>query len=47
MQGELIEVVEMTVAEVKEYMSAARVNSPSSLLFAVTWFLASRPHIWS
>lgn len=41
-EGELIEVVEMTVAEVKEYMSADRVNSPSGFLFAVTWFLANR-----
>jgi UDP-sugar diphosphatase len=43
-QGELIEVVEMTVAEVKEYMTAERVNSPSSFLFAVTWFLANKTH---
>jgi UDP-sugar diphosphatase len=42
MQGELIEVVEMTVAEVKEYMSSPRVDSPSTFLFAVTWFLANR-----
>jgi UDP-sugar diphosphatase len=41
-QGELIEVVEMTVAEVKEYMSSPRVDSPSTFLFAVTWFLANR-----
>ena len=40
-QGELSEVVEMTVGEVREYMAGGRVNSPSSFLFAVTWFLAS------
>ena len=47
LQGELIEVVEMTVPEVKEYMSADRVNSPSSFLFAVSWFLANRADMCS
>lgn len=41
-EGELIEVVEMTVDQVQEYMKLPSICSPSGLLFAVQWFLSNK-----
>ena len=38
----MINVKEMGVAEVKEYVAAGHVNSPIGLLFAVNWFLSNK-----
>ncbi|XP_059475302.1 uridine diphosphate glucose pyrophosphatase NUDT14-like [Neocloeon triangulifer] len=37
-EGELIEIVEMSVDEAKEYMQREDVLSPGGFLFALTWF---------
>lgn len=50
-EGELIEVVEMSVEEVRAYLGQPSVNSPTFTLYALQWFLlhkagnfcASRP----
>ena len=45
-EGEMIDVVEMTVDQVKEYLSKETVNSPAGLLYALQWYLTNRlPHI--
>ena len=45
-EGEMIDVVEMTVDQVKEYISKETVNSPVGLLFALQWYLTKRlPHV--
>jgi len=41
-EGEMINVKEMSVSEVKQYVSSGHVNSPIGLLYAVNWFLASK-----
>uniref|UniRef100_A0A0N7ZAJ5 Uridine diphosphate glucose pyrophosphatase NUDT14 n=1 Tax=Scylla olivacea TaxID=85551 RepID=A0A0N7ZAJ5_SCYOL len=38
-EGELIEVVEMGLQEVKELMAKPEITAPVGLLFALTWFL--------
>lgn len=38
-EGELIEVVEMSVEKAKEYITGEEVQSPSSFLFGISWFL--------
>lgn len=42
-EGELIEVVELSIPEVKQYISSEEVESPPCLLYGVTWFLANKP----
>lgn len=42
-EGELIEVVELSVPEVKEYMNSDEVQSPPCFLYGVTWFLLNKP----
>ena len=41
-EGELIDVVEMTISQIKEYISSDYVNSPGGFLFAVMWFLQNK-----
>ncbi|XP_043255763.1 uridine diphosphate glucose pyrophosphatase NUDT14-like [Colletes gigas] len=42
-EGELIEVVELSIPEVREYIESKEVQSPPCLLYGVTWFLANKP----
>uniref|UniRef100_T1JH04 Uridine diphosphate glucose pyrophosphatase NUDT14 n=1 Tax=Strigamia maritima TaxID=126957 RepID=T1JH04_STRMM len=44
-EGELIEVVEMSIAQVLEYLDQDEVQSPSGFLFAVMWFLQNKEKI--
>lgn len=41
-EGELIEVIEMSIPEVNDYISSGDVQSPSGFLFAVMWFLSKK-----
>merc|ERR1712110_1023075 len=41
-EGEMINVVEMTVSEAKEYISRDQVDSPIGLLFGIQWYLQNR-----
>lgn len=41
-EGELIEVVEMSIQEVKDYINSGDVQSPVSFLYGVTWFLTNK-----
>ncbi|XP_050729186.1 uridine diphosphate glucose pyrophosphatase NUDT14-like [Eriocheir sinensis] len=41
-EGEMIEVVEMGLPEVKEFLAAPEVTAPSGLLFGLTWFLYNK-----
>ncbi|KAK2576455.1 hypothetical protein KPH14_005786 [Odynerus spinipes] len=40
-EGELIELVEMSIQEAKEYIASGEVQSPSSFLFGISWFLCN------
>ncbi|XP_032682136.1 uridine diphosphate glucose pyrophosphatase NUDT14-like [Odontomachus brunneus] len=42
-EGELIEVVEFSIPELKDYMNSEEVTSPSSFLFGISWFLVNKP----
>ncbi|XP_031833814.1 uridine diphosphate glucose pyrophosphatase NUDT14 isoform X2 [Nomia melanderi] len=42
-EGELIEVVEMSIPEVKQYINSEKVQSPPSFMYGVTWFLLNKP----
>jgi len=41
-EGELIQVVEMTIPEIREYIARDSVASPGGFLFAVMWFLVNK-----
>ncbi|XP_046992730.1 uridine diphosphate glucose pyrophosphatase NUDT14-like [Schistocerca americana] len=41
-EGEFIEVIEMTVDEVKQYLASGDVRSPGGFMFALTWYLHNR-----
>jgi len=41
-EGEMIDVVEMTIPEIEKYLTQELVASPGGFLFAVNWFLAKR-----
>ncbi|KAG5322766.1 NUD14 pyrophosphatase, partial [Pseudoatta argentina] len=41
-EGEVIEVVELSIPELKDYMSTKEVQSPSSFLHGVSWFLLNK-----
>ena len=41
-EGEMINVVEMTVKEVEEYLAKETVNSPVGFLYGVTWYLQNK-----
>jgi len=42
LEGEFIEVVEMTIPELKEFINQDIVPSPGGFLFAMMWFLANK-----
>ncbi|XP_011500311.1 PREDICTED: uridine diphosphate glucose pyrophosphatase-like [Ceratosolen solmsi marchali] len=46
-KGELIEVIEMSINEVNNYITSDEVESPPSLLNAVYWFLINKKHLYS
>jgi len=41
-EGEMIDVVEMSIDQVKEFLSRDTVNSPIVVLFALQWYLSHR-----
>lgn len=41
-EGEDIELVEMSIKEVEDYLSQSTVSSPGGFLFALQWFLANK-----
>lgn len=41
-EGELIEIVEMSIDEVKKYIASDEVQSPPCFLFGVSWFLENK-----
>lgn len=41
-EGELIEVVEMSIPEVKGYINSEEVQSPPCFLYGVSWFLGNK-----
>jgi hypothetical protein len=41
-EGEMIEVVELSVAEVKTYLQEPDVNSPTFTLYGLQWFLLNK-----
>ena len=41
-EGEMINVVEMTVKEVEEYLAKETVNSPVGFLYGVSWYLQNK-----
>lgn len=41
-EGELIEVVYLSVQEVKDYMNQDEIPSPATFLSGVSWFLANK-----
>lgn len=41
-EGEVIEVVELSIPELKDYMRSKKVQSPSSFLYGMSWFLLNK-----
>jgi len=41
-EGEMIEVVELSVAEVKTYLQEPDINSPTFTLYGLQWFLLNK-----
>ena len=41
-EGEMIEVVELKVSEIKEYLRQPDVNSPTFTLYGLQWFLLNK-----
>jgi UDP-sugar diphosphatase len=41
-EGEFIDVVEMTIPEIKKYITQEDIQSPGGFLFGVYWFLANK-----
>ena len=41
-EGEMITVVEMSVEQVKSYISQENVNSPVGLLYGLQWYLTNK-----
>jgi len=46
-EGELIDVVEMSVDEVTQYLNKPSVNSPTFTLYALQWFLMKKAPTFS
>nr|CAD7589217.1 unnamed protein product [Timema genevievae] len=44
-EGELIEVVEMSISEATSYMAQHEVQSPGGFMFALMWFFHNKVHI--
>ncbi|KAF2357117.1 Nucleoside diphosphate pyrophosphatase [Trinorchestia longiramus] len=45
-EGEFIEVVEMSIEEVRQYLQQREVRAPSGLLMAMLWFLANKATLY-
>lgn len=41
-EGEVIEIVELSIPEIKDYIKSKEVQSPASFLFGVSWFLLNK-----
>ncbi|XP_011644566.1 uridine diphosphate glucose pyrophosphatase-like [Pogonomyrmex barbatus] len=41
-EGELIEIVELSIPELKDYIRSKEVQSPSSFLYGVSWFFLNK-----
>ena len=41
-EGEMIEVVELTLDEVKDYLKTPNINSPTFTLYGLQWFLLNK-----
>ena len=41
-EGELIQVVELSVEQAREYVSQEEVNSPVGMLFGIQWYLNNK-----
>ena len=41
-EGELIEVIEMSIEDVKGYLDRKEVNCPTFTLYGLQWFLAKK-----
>ena len=41
-EGEMIEVVEMSVSEIKDYLKQPHVNCPTFTLYGLQWFLMNK-----
>lgn len=41
-EGEIIEIVELSIPELKDYIRSKHVQSPSSFLYGVSWFLLNK-----
>ena len=41
-EGEMIEVVELSLDEVKEYLKRLNINSPTFTLYGLQWFLLNK-----
>jgi len=41
-EGEMIDVVEMTIPEIRKFIEQDSVPSPGGFLFGVMWFLTNR-----
>jgi UDP-sugar diphosphatase len=46
LENELIEVIEMSIDEVNNYITSKEVESPASLLNAISWFLINKKHLY-
>ncbi|EZA50964.1 hypothetical protein DMN91_012980 [Ooceraea biroi] len=42
-EGELIEIVELSIPETRDYIKSKEVRSPASFLFGISWFLLNKP----
>lgn len=42
-EGELIEVLELSVQEFKDYINQPSIQSPPEILFAAFWFFHNKP----
>ncbi|CAB0031989.1 unnamed protein product [Trichogramma brassicae] len=45
-EGELIEVINMSISEVKEYIKSEDFNSPLNFLFGIEWFLHNKKNVY-
>ena len=43
--GEMVEVVEMSIEEVKAYLQKEEVNCPTFTLYGLQWFLSNKSHL--
>jgi len=43
--GEMVEVVEMSIEEIKAYLQKEEVNCPTFTLYGLQWFLSNKSHL--